>query len=141
MNLKLTDKESILYQLAFKPLSIINYKKILKAAEWDSVAEGANLVEEGVVIDRLMMIYSGIARVEADGKTVAYLGDGNFVGEMSFITNKKTSAAVTANTGLEFLFWNKENLKNLMEKSKEIEEGFRTIFNVDLVKKLSKNKS
>jgi len=116
---------------------LLNFSKLLKIAEWKQAKENSVLIEESVEINNLIFITEGVAKVESNGKTTAYLGDGNFAGEMSFISRKLTTAKVTALTPVEYLSWERTDLDELMRKSKEIEEGLKTIFNLDLIKKLS----
>ncbi|MDQ1267050.1 MAG: hypothetical protein QG635_2203 [Bacteroidota bacterium] len=141
LNLKFTEEESRLFKLAFTPMNEILYKKLIGIADWVEADPGFVLVDEGVKIDRLLLIYSGIAEVENKGTVVAYLRDGNFVGEMSYITGNVTSAKVTALSHLKYVVWDKETLGSLITRNKDIDESLKSIFNIDLVKKLSKGKS
>lgn len=138
ISLRLSERELLLYELSFKFLSKINFRKLLDIAEWHNADKETVLIEESTKIDKLYFITKGVAQVESKDKIDVYISDGNFAGEMSFITNELTTAKVTAITPIEYLVWSREELLSLLAKSKEIEEGLSTIFNYDLVKKLSK---
>lgn len=138
ISLRLSERELLLYELSFKFLSKINFRKLLDVAEWHNAEKDTVLIEESTKIDKLYFITKGVAQVESKDKIDVYISDGNFAGEMSFITNELTTAKVTAITPIEYLVWSREKLLSLLAKSKEIEEGLSTIFNYDLVKKLSK---
>jgi CRP-like cAMP-binding protein len=136
-SLKFNERELLIYNLSFTALSRINFRKLLDIAKWNKVDAGFVLIEEHAIIDNLMYITNGVAEVESKNKITAYLSDGNFAGEMSFISKELTTAKVTAITPVEYLVWSREELNKLILKSKEIEEGLSTVFNHDLVKKLS----
>ncbi len=138
ITLKFNEKEKILYKLSFSPMSEIDFKKFIKKAKWNSSYEGTVLVEEGTVLEDLILIYSGIAKVESNENVIAYLGDGNFAGEMSYITKSITNAKVTSISEIEYLTWNRKDLDKLISSSKEIDESLKTIFNLDLIRKLNK---
>jgi hypothetical protein len=139
-DLKLSDDEYRIYKLVFTPLNQRNFKKLITKARWESVKAGTILVQEGVHLSKLILIFSGVAEVKIEGQLVAYLRDGNFIGEMSFITGNKTSAKVTALSEIKFLTWDKEDLNNIISESKELEEQLNDVINFDLVKKLVQGK-
>jgi hypothetical protein len=136
---KLSDEESHIYNLAFTPLHKKNFKKLISEAKWETAQTGTVLVMEGMRLDKLMLIFNGVAEVRTDGQIVAYLRDGNFIGEMSFITGNKTSAKVTALADMKYLTWDKEVLTTIASASKEIEEELSSVFKMDLMKKLVNN--
>jgi hypothetical protein len=138
IGIKFTEREKIIYKLAFLSISEINFKKLLKIAKWNKASENIVLIEKAQELDELIFITEGVAKVESDNCVTAYIADGNFAGEMSFITQNPTSAKVTTVTKVEYLSWERKSLVALIKKSKELEEGMKTIFNYDLVKKLSK---
>jgi CRP-like cAMP-binding protein len=140
ISLRFTERELILYKLSFSVLSKLSYRKLLDIAEWGTAEKDTLLIEEATKIDRLIFITKGIAKVESQNQVKAFISDGNFAGEMSFISNELTTATVTTITPMEYIVWQRDKLFELISKSKEIEEGLSTIFNHDLVKKLSKMK-
>ena len=138
MNLKLTEEEEKIYNLSFPKLSKVEFNKLIKSAKWTESEPGTVLVEEGAVISRLIVIFSGIAEIRMNNEIVAYIRDGNFIGEMSFITGNVTTAQVVCFTNCRYLYWDKSLLMNLIGKHHEIEEGLKSSFNMDLVNKLVK---
>jgi hypothetical protein len=140
MNLKLNDDEEKIYQISFNKLPKVYFKKLLQFADWENVKPGTILIREGSHIDKLMLIFSGVAKVQNAGIVTAYLRDGNFMGEMSYISGNPTSADVMALSEIRMISWEKEKLSSLLKKYKQIDEGMKVIFNIDLVKKLSKKK-
>ncbi len=115
------------------------FRNLFKTVKMEVVPENTLLIKEGTRIDRLILISSGMANVEAKGKVVASLRDGNFMGEMSFITGNLTSANVTSTSELKYIYWEKETLLKLMEKNKDIKGAIHAVFNMDLLSKIQKD--
>ena len=138
MGAKFTEREKLIHKLSFSSLSDVDFRQLLNIAEWKNADENTVLIEESTELNNLIFITQGVAKVESHDHVTAIIGDGNFAGEMSFISQELTTAQVTTVTPLEYLSWEREKLYKLLRKSKEIEEGLKTIFNLDLVKKLSK---
>lgn len=138
--LKFNEKELLIYNLSFSILEKINFRKLLDISESITFEKDKILIEDSYELDKLIFITSGIAKVEFQDNSSTFLTDGNFVGEMSFITKELTTAKVVAVTNVECLVWQRERLEKLFVKYKEIEEGLNSIFNHDLVKKLAKMK-
>lgn len=137
LNFKLTNEESRIYQMNFHPLSISDFKKLLKLAKWKEIKANEVIVEENTDINFLYLIFTGVAVVESQNKTFAYIRDGNFIGEISLLSGGNTTASVSSLSEMKIIEWNREELKKLLEKNKDLEEGLKTVFNLDFVKKLS----
>jgi CRP-like cAMP-binding protein len=125
-----------LYLKAFSKMSEVEFKKLLNLAKWNTVPENTVLIKQNTIIDSVIIIYSGIAKVESNGKIIAYLNEGNFAGEMSFITNERTNAQIETITELEYLSISRANITKLMNSSEEFKESINQILNMDLIKKL-----
>ena len=81
-------KDKELYETLFKDLSPVEYLKITKIAEWKKFKSGETLIRESHMVTDLILIYNGTVDVNVKGEKVAELKDGQFVGEMSFLTEK-----------------------------------------------------
>ncbi|MCO4754216.1 MAG: cyclic nucleotide-binding domain-containing protein [Bacteriovoracaceae bacterium] len=112
-----TDKEQELYQTCFSTLSPLEFKKLNDIAEWKQISENEKIIEQGQKMTSLYLIYSGITNVVVDGKKVAELRDGQFIGEMSFMTEGDATATVVSEHPTEYLTWNQEGLKGLMARN------------------------
>ena len=73
---KLSEDEVLLCNMVFHSLTPREMLKLLKLAHWEDVPIGKWLVEVGKKVDRLRVIFSGKARVEAQGPAVVELGPG-----------------------------------------------------------------
>ncbi len=85
---QLSAHEVQLCNLVFHSLTPREMLKLLRLAHWEDVPVGKWFVEAGKKVDRLRVIFSGRARVEAQGKPVTELGPGELIGHLSFITNE-----------------------------------------------------
>ncbi len=115
--IEFNDKEQELYQTVFASLSPLEFKKLNDIAEWKQVPEGSTLVEQGQKMTDLFLIYNGTTDVLVDGKQVAQLRDGQYIGEMSFLTEGNATASVVAHYPTEYLQWDQEGLKALMSRN------------------------
>jgi hypothetical protein len=138
-NLTFTEEEKKLHKTVFNNFSTVDVKKLLKSGEWFEVSESTNLINEGENIKNLILIYKGTAAVEANGKFIAYLRDGSFAGEMSFLTGMPTVARVYAVTPVKFISWEKSKLDSIMNKNPEIYSSLHQVFSSDLITKLQKS--
>ncbi|MES2766664.1 MAG: cyclic nucleotide-binding domain-containing protein [Bacteroidota bacterium] len=132
-----TEDEKKFYKATFSNFSPGDYRKLVRSAERKVFKKDEILIQENTKINHLIFILNGLAAVESHGKFIANVRSGSFVGEMSFLTEKPTSADVKAAETTECLVWQKSVLKELMSKSEEIESGLRIVFNTDLITKLA----
>ena len=115
--LVLNKKEEELYQLSFSGLNKIEFAKLVRAGSWKIARAGETIVLQGELLDHLMMIFNGTVDIEVSGKTVNQLKDGQFIGEMSYLTNKPASADVKASFDTEYISWKHAELKELMKRN------------------------
>lgn len=60
-----------------------------------SVSSGTDLIKQSTVPTDMYILISGTASVDIDGKSVATVGEGDVVGELSMVDGGKASATVT----------------------------------------------
>lgn len=113
----LSKKEEELYRLSFQDLNLQEYVKLLSLGTWKTFKPGEIIVEEGKPVSDLMMIFSGTVDILVNEKRVNELKDGQFIGEMSFLSDNTASARVVAKFETELIAWNQNELKNLRVKN------------------------
>jgi CRP-like cAMP-binding protein len=117
------EKETELYDLLFKTLSPLEFVKLNKICIWKKAGVGEILIKEGEQVNALMLIYNGCCDIVIKDKdthlekSVAELKDGQFIGEMSFLTEKVATATVIVHHPTEYLIWNQSELKSLMSRN------------------------
>ena len=135
---KLTEEQRRLYSLVFsKTCSERKMLRLLSAGSWQTAADGGVLVPKNVILDELILVYSGAAAVLIDGKRIAKLMPGDFAGEMSFLTKGATVAEVVAEGPVRFVRWQRDDLMRLFHKHSELKIAMYEVIGNDLVEKLT----
>ena len=115
--IKMAAKDKELYETLFKDLSPVEYLKITKIANWKKFKKGDTLIRENHLVTDLILIYNGTVDVMVKGKKVAELKDGQFVGEMSFLTEKSATADCVVRHSTECLMWKQPEFKELLKRN------------------------
>lgn len=110
-------KDKELYETLFKELTPVEYLKITKIAEWHKYTAGEVLIKHSALVTDLVLIYNGTVEVEVDGNIVAELKDGQFVGEMSFLTEKPATANCIVKHDCECIVWKQPEFKELLKRN------------------------
>ena len=93
-------------------------------------------MEEGKALDRLHVIYSGKACIEMEGKSVAELHEGQFIGGISFITERAAPANIVALEQIRCISWPISKLKEYLKVKQEVRSAFQMILGRDLTSRL-----
>jgi len=64
-----------------------------------------------------MLIYNGTVDIAVKGKWVAELKDGQFIGEMSFLTEKPATAECIVKHDTECIVWRQPEFKALLKRN------------------------
>ena len=115
--IKMAPKDKELYETLFKDLSPVEYLKITKIANWKKFKAGDTLIRESHLVTDLILIYNGTVDVIVEGKKVAQLKDGQFVGEMSFLTEKSATATCVIKHDTECILWKQPEFKELLKRN------------------------
>jgi CRP-like cAMP-binding protein len=84
----------------------------------------------------VFFIHSGRFSVQVDGKEVAQRQGGQFVGEISFLTQATATATVEILAPTRYLYWERPLLKVLLEKEPSLYYALLSSMNLDLITKL-----
>jgi len=88
---------------------------IARVADEVKVEKGRVLTRQGGLGMEFLLILEGSARVERDGKVIARLGPGDFLGEMSLIDGKPRSATVIADSPSALLAVQARSFRTLLD--------------------------
>jgi hypothetical protein len=132
----LTMDEERAQTLVFRSLSTREVARICRAGVWHTAQAGDVLCEQGVKLARLMLLIDGAADVLVDGRRVAGLVPGRFVGEMAFLTGEPTSASVRAEGAARYLAWDHEALRAFLSKNRGLNDVLQRTLGSDLAIKL-----
>ena len=103
-------------------------------------SEKGLILDEGIKQNKLMFILSGKALVKSNGKLLALLERGQFVAEMSLLTNEPTSAQVYVDDENDekvmYIEWSKSTLKRIENTNNPFWKKLHYILSSDITKKL-----
>jgi len=112
--------EERLYHKVFFDLSPHQFKKLIQSATFETVEPGALLFEEGKHPSFLAIVAEGVISIISGEKEVAYCKENDFLGEMSFITERPAAATAKAVESTSFFQWKRNELKVFLEKEPAI---------------------
>ena len=113
----MSPKHKELYETMFKNMTPVEFLKITKIADWIHFKSKESITQKGHTVPTLNLIYNGTVDVIVDDKKVAELKDGQFVGEMSFLTEKPATATCVVKHDTECLVWKQEQFKDLLKRN------------------------
>lgn len=131
-----TEEEKELHDTLFKNFAPFEFMKLMRIGNWRVAQEGEILATEKQPLDAVMLIYNGMLAVDNNGKEIARLTDGNFIGEVSFITGGAASATVRALTPTRYITWPKVAISGLLNRNPSMRVAMQSLLSTDLSKKL-----
>ena len=114
---KMSSKEKELYETMFRGLSPVEFLKITKIAKWKKFKSPLPIIQQGKPVNDLILIYNGVVDILVNDNKVAELKDGQFVGEMSFLTEKPATATCKVTHTTECLVWPQKDFKDLLKRN------------------------
>jgi len=114
---KMSPKEKELYETMFRGLSPVEFLKITKIARWKKFKSPLPIIQQGKPVNDLILIYNGMVDILVNNNKVAELKDGQFVGEMSFLTEKPATATCKVTHDTECLVWPQKDFKDLLKRN------------------------
>lgn len=134
--LNLSSDERKVFNMIGSKMDILNFKKFMKAGDWDVYPENKNIITEKEATERLFLLVDGEAEVKMNHKHVSNIKKGNFIGEMSFLSGELPSANVSTIVNSKILSWEKGKLRLLIDKNKDLRHEIHSLFSNDLILKL-----
>ena len=126
-------KDKELYETMFKDLSPVEYLKITKIANWKKFKSNDILIRQEHLVTDLILIYNGTVDVLVGGNKVAQLKDGQFVGEMSFLTEKSATATCVVKHDTECILWKQPEFKDLLKRNPSLYYTIQSLLSNQLV--------
>jgi hypothetical protein len=114
---KMDAKNEELYSTLFKDMTPVEYLKISRAAQWETLKPNMRVITQGMPVPDLYLIYNGTVDVLVDNEHIAELRDGEFVGEMSFLTEKVATATCKVKHETQCLVWKQREFKELLKRN------------------------
>ena len=124
-----------IYQRYFSTLSTREFKKLIMSNGFCTFQD-QDIIREHDIPDRLYIVLRGKISIVRDERTLATLGAGDFIGEMSFLSKEPASASAYADNFVQCAYWTHDDLEKLRLKNPPAYEKFIAIVGCDLVRKL-----
>ncbi|MEM7665188.1 MAG: cyclic nucleotide-binding domain-containing protein [Pseudomonadota bacterium] len=123
---------------AFDTLSPGQFRRIARIAKWHQACdpEGTLLTREAEPSDSLFYIFEGAISVEKHGRQFR-LPEGNFVGEVAYVLNRKTTTTSVAPYGLRYIECDSDALRKLGDDYPNLGNALNALLTRDLAKKLN----
>ncbi|AWW72861.1 cyclic nucleotide-binding protein [Erythrobacter sp. KY5] len=134
---RLSDDEKLLFD-AFDTLTPGQFRRVLGLAQWHRAddPEGTLLTREDEPSNALFYIFEGIISVEKHGRRFR-LPEDNFVGEVGYVLNRKTTTTAVAPEGVRYVEWDADALRRLSRKYPTLGNALNALLTRDLAKKLN----
>lgn len=123
------------YLKSFTAMEPREFMQLIKTAK-QQTSVGEQLCCESEPHDRLIYLLKGEVEITSDGETIATAQQGNFLGEMSFLTGGKQEADVVALGEIEYLAWDSRTMAKLKRKKPLMYTKMLNVLGVDLINKL-----
>jgi len=133
---KMDDKNQELYDTLFSEMTPVEYLKISRAAKWELVKSGQKIITQGMPVPDLYLIYNGTVDVLVDNEQIAELKDGEFVGEMSFLTEKVATATCKVKYDAQCLVWKQREFKELLKRNPSLYFTIQSVLSAQVSDKL-----
>ncbi len=124
------------YHRYFNTMSTREFKKLITLNGFDTFQD-QNIIDGLEIPDRLYLVLRGKINIIKQDSTIATLGSGDFIGEMSFISKAPASASAYAENFVQCAYWTHDDLEKLRYKNPQAFEKFIAIIGCDLVRKLN----
>ena len=133
---KMDEKDEELYQTLFKEKSPVEYLKLSRAAKWETLKPGKRIITQGMPVPDLYLIYNGTVDITIDNEHIAQLKDGEFVGEMSFLTEKVATATCKVKYEAQCLVWKQREFKELLKRNPSLYFTIQSVLSAQVSDKL-----
>ena len=94
------------------------------------------VITQGMPVPDLYLIYNGTVDVLVDNELIAELRDGEFVGEMSFLTEKVATATCKVRHETQCLVWKQREFKELLKRNPSLYFTIQSVLSAQVSDKL-----
>lgn len=130
------EHEQLAYDLKFSDLKPYEARPIFRLAEKRLLDPEQLLLRDREKNETLYLILQGQCRVMKNGREVALLGPGQFIGELSFLSGEAVSADVEAAGQVVLMCWQRRELLPLFKRQGLYESYFYGLCGIDVAGKL-----
>ncbi|MEO6259536.1 MAG: cyclic nucleotide-binding domain-containing protein [Thermoanaerobaculia bacterium] len=133
-----SEVEKELYQSSFSRFTPVEFLRLIRIATWKEAEAGALLMRAGEEAAEVMLIFSGSVTVEKNGRKLADLRAGDFVGEIGFIKGTRAAASVAVREPTRYVAWEKTSLRSLLDRNPSMALVLNAELTEDMADKLAR---
>jgi uncharacterized membrane protein YkgB len=112
------------------------FHSLLRRGRWCVAEPGEILAWEGEEMRDVFFIRTGGGVVRVGGREIGRIGPDQFIGEMAFLTNGKSGATVEITEPTQYVIWDHDELRALLEEREALQHALLATVNLDLVGKI-----
>ena len=132
------DEIKDLYDGIFSDFSPKEFLYFMQLGEIEEVGKNQKIIAMGEHQLDLLLILEGGAVVSRDGVDIAHLNRGQFLGEISFLTNQPASANVTSgHSGLKYIKWDQSKIKTIKISNHTFWSKLNSVLTNDITLKIT----
>jgi CRP-like cAMP-binding protein len=120
LSLRLTADQKAFLAPLMAELDKAQIAQLLRTGAWKTLDSGHILTREGEPVTDLTFICDGQTEVRVRDQTIAHVGPGNFIGDVSFAMGSPATATVLAEGEVRVLAFDQVRLKALCTKDQQI---------------------
>lgn len=128
-----------IYESVFKSLSTFEFLTFWKMGLIKNVENGVTIIEKDEKLNSILLLINGKVNVKSEGKSIAFLPRGSFIGEISYITKEGASANVIADGDATYIEWTNQELMKIKNSKKIFWTKIQNILLNDLIIKLKRS--
>ena len=136
LSLRLPEKDRELLRRVLTGLDDVQIARLLGAGALCELEAGTTLAEENQPLEKLYFLCAGRVGVSVGGRAISHLEEGNFVGEVAFLTERPASATVIAETPVRVLAFDRAKLKQFFKNETEVAGLIYQLIGRDLAHKI-----
>ena len=136
LSLRLPEKDRDLLRRVLTGLDDVQIARLLGAGALCELEAGTTLAEENQPLEKLYFLCAGRVGVSIGGRAVSHLEEGNFVGEVAFLTERPATATVIAETPVRVLVFDRAKLKQFFQNETEVAGLIYQLIGRDLAHKI-----
>lgn len=124
-----------LYKKIFKNLTTKEFIYFWNLGQ-DYVKNESIIIKEGECQKNLFLLLSGSANVIRNSKTIATLNRGDFIAEISLLTQEPASADVHLDKNTKLIMWNQDQIRHFQSSNPTFWTKLHNILTKDLIEKV-----
>jgi hypothetical protein len=125
---RLQGEKQLLRELAFPNLTPTAFNSLMRFAEWRDGEPGEVLASQGSEVTEILVLLTGAADFERDGRYVRKLAAGAIIGEIGYLSAQPFSATIRLSAPSRLVAWRRDVLDDFFALHPAIASSFDRAF-------------